>query len=88
MKTEGISRTFVSSLFSNKSFQGITLVVLLKLINKKKTQRKRNGQFKTLTSVKYVFQIFEDHLDAIRDNSKQLRRLLILGQWVKPAQVK
>ena len=88
MKTERISRTFVASLFSNKKIQGITLVVLLKLINKKKTQRKRNGQFKTLTSVKYVFQIFEDHLDAIRDNSKQLRRLLILGQWVKPAQVK
>ena len=78
MKTEGISRTFVSSLFSNKKkFQGITPVVLLKLINKKKTQRKRNGQFKTLTSVKYAFQIFEDHLDAIRDNSKQLRRLNI-----------
>ena len=63
-------------------------MVLLTLINKKKPQRKRNGQFKTVTSIKYAFQIFEDHLDAICDNSKQLRRLNILGQWVKPAQVK
>ena len=52
---------------------------VIKIDLKRRHKGKENGQFKTLTSIKYAFQIFEDHLDAIRDNSKQLRRLPYIG---------
>lgn len=53
--------------------------------------KRRRHKGKEMVNLEQLPQIFGDHLDGIRnklDSSKQMRLFIILGQWLKPAQVK